>query len=249
MTLSDIRTRALTRIEEDPDDPAWQFAATAAINEGLRIFVYLTLCLENEREFALTPGTQFYNMLPAWPDWILPLRVRISNSTAASYQARFNQQPGNLAQFNNQGAAPIPITATPKLRPQNLYEMASLDPNFLNNAGIPTRYGSIGCDLFYVNSNPGQAGIKLQVTYARMCLPLVQDTDVPEILEPDHPSLVSYAIARLRANEGGLELSNAAPLLAEYLACVKARKAIVQTRGIEQGYNIPVWELKVKGKP
>src|ERR1700684_2558813 len=97
MDLSDIRTRILTRMELDPTDPLWQFVADAAINEGLRIFSFLTLCLEATRQFVLTPGNQFYSMLAVWPDWLMPLRVRISNDISTGNTAEFDFQQGDSA--------------------------------------------------------------------------------------------------------------------------------------------------------
>ncbi len=248
MILSDIRTRALDRIEVDPTDPAWQFAATAAINEGQRIFAFLTLTLEATRPFILTPGNQFYSMLPVWPDWIVPLRVRISNNVAATAGATFDAPQGNTAMFNQQAYSALVATATPKLRPESLFEMEMADAGFLNIAGTPTRYGCIGADLLYLNRNPSLQGINLLIHYARMPVPLVLDNDVPEILDADHEALISYAIPRLRANEGGMELKNATPLSAEFLAYVKTRADDVRDRSNKAGLdNVPPEEKK-KGK-
>lgn len=205
MQLSDLRTRVLQRIEVDPTDALWQFAATAALNEGQRIFAFLTLCLEVTRMLPLTSGVSFYNLLATWADFIVPLRVKLAT----------------------------------KLRAESLFEMAMADPSFLSTTGTPTRYGCIGADLLYLNKRPG-AGLTLSVTFARMPALLALDTDVPDILEADHEALIAYAIPRLRANEGGLELKNSAPLFASFVDYVKTRAADVRDRSNRAGLdNLP----------
>jgi hypothetical protein len=216
LTLGDISGRILNRLEVDPTDPAWQFVATAATNEGQRIFSFLSLCLESTVPFAYARGLQFYNMLTYWPDWFLPLRVRLS---AAS---------GN-----------------PKLRPQSLYQMAANDPNFLSNTGVPAHYGTAGWDLLFFDRNPSLSG-QLLITYARCPVPLVNPTDVPEILEADHEALVSYGIARLRANEGGEELANSSALASEFIEAAQSRFEEVKGRAMAQGYDWPIAELNLE---
>ena len=249
MTLADIRTRILERIEVDPLDPAWQFAANAAINEGQRLFVFLTLCLEVTRILVLTPGNSAYSMLAIWPDWLIALRVRISNDLTGGAVAEFDSLTGDGGMFNEQAYSGLTLTAAPKLRAETLTEMAAADPAFLNSAGQPTRYGIIGWDLLFLNQNPNLIGQKLLITYARCCQPLVLDADVPEIPVTDHDSLIGYGIARLRANEGGAELENAAPLLADFLATAKVRAQQVRVRSIAARYDRQPFELVMgKGK-
>ena len=243
MTLSDIRDRVLTRIEADPTDAAWQFVGTCAINEGQRIFAFLSLCLENTRELILTPGDQAFNILAQWTDWFVPLRVRISNDTTAGVTSEFDAMEGNAGQFNEQAYPGLTVTGTPKLRPQSIYQMAANDPNWLNNSGVPTRYGMAGWDFLHLDKSPNLAGLKLLITYARCPVPLVKDSDVPEILEADHEALVSYGIARLRANEGGAELENATELINGFLDAAAARFEEVKSRSMAQGYDWPTVEL------
>src|SRR5512139_3322021 len=103
MTHAEIRERVLTRLEVSPTDAAWKSAATSAINEGQRLFAFLTLSLEAQRPLVLTPGTKFYRMLAeGWTDWLVPLRVRLSNDATAGVTARFDGVQGDEGMFNEQ---------------------------------------------------------------------------------------------------------------------------------------------------
>ena len=245
VTHADIRGRILTRIEADPTDPLWQAAATAAINEGQRLFSFLSLALENTREFVLTPGASIYRMLAeGWNDWLVPLRVRLSNDTFAGATAEFDAQQADIAMFNEQSYAGLIASPVPKLRPATLYQLTAQDPGWLNATGTPTRYGMEGWDLLFLDRKPTQEGQKLLITYARSPVPLVLDADEPEILDADHQALIQYGEWRLRCNEGGQELANAAGLLKSFLTTAKQRADQVRARSMSQSYDrVPV-ELK-----
>lgn len=47
----------------------------AAINEGQRLFSLLTLVLETQQPWTITPGATFFNLLPVFADMIVPLRM------------------------------------------------------------------------------------------------------------------------------------------------------------------------------
>lgn len=86
MLLSDLQSRVLDRVGEIPGAAAgnqfYQVSdATAGINAAQRLMVLLTLCLETAQTYVLpeAPATPpFYKMLPIFPDWLLPLRIRLS---------------------------------------------------------------------------------------------------------------------------------------------------------------------------
>jgi hypothetical protein len=245
MQHSEIRDRLLTRLEADPTDLLWQAAATAAINEGQRLMAFLALPLEATREFVLTPGVSTYRMLAeGWSDWLVPLRVRVSNDTATGATAEFDAQEPGAAMFNEQAYTGLTVTAAPKLRPATIYQLTALDPAWLNATGAPTRYGVIGADLLFLDKSPVQEGTKLLITYARSPVPLVADGDVPEIPDADHQALIQYGEFRLRANEGGQELASAAGLLKSFLECAKQRADQVRARSAAQGYDVSPAELK-----
>jgi len=92
MTASEIATRIITRIDDDPVTPVSVSAAEvlSAINEGQDLASLLTLCLEKTVDFSLA-GT-FYTPRPLFPDFLVPLRlsvggVRLRPSTIAELDA------------------------------------------------------------------------------------------------------------------------------------------------------------------
>lgn len=245
MTLDSIRTRVLTRLELDPSDAQAQSAANSAINEGQRLFAFLTLCQEATREFILTPGVSFYHMLTeGWADWLVPLRVRLSNDTDAGQDAEFDNVESDTAMFNEQAYQGLTGTNKPRLRPATLYELASQDTAWLNATGTPARYGCIGWDLLFLDKRPAQSGQKLLITYARSTVMLANDGDVPEIHDADHECLIEYGTWRMRANEGGQDLQAANPLLKDYLDNAKMRADQVRARSLAQRYDRLPFQLE-----
>jgi hypothetical protein len=57
---------------------------TAAVNEGLRLFATLTLCIEKTAAWAVTPAQTFQHMMLIFADWLAPLRI----STATGAKVR-----------------------------------------------------------------------------------------------------------------------------------------------------------------
>lgn len=242
---ADIRARVLTRLQVSTTDPAWTVPATSAINEGLRLFAFLTLCLENTREFVLTPGVKFYRMLAeGWTDWLVPLRVRLSNDTAGGVTSEFDNVEGDQGMFNEQGSSGLTRTSAPKLKPATMYQMAALNSSWITAEGTPGGYGCLGWDLLFLDRSPTQEGQQLLITYARSSIDLVADGDVPEIPDADHEALILYGTARMRANEGGQELQAANALLKGYLDAAAQRAAQVRARSLAQRYDRQPFELE-----
>jgi hypothetical protein len=79
MTASELQTLALTRLGEDPTSPSYYTEAETltALNQGQRLFAFLTLCLETTASFALSANTTWYHLLPAYSGLIVPLRIRV----------------------------------------------------------------------------------------------------------------------------------------------------------------------------
>jgi hypothetical protein len=228
----------LTRLEVSTTDAAWQAAATAAINEGQRLYSLLTLSQETTREFVLTPGVKFYRMLTeGWTHWLVPLRVRLSNDTATGNTNEFDTQDNDAAMFNEQAYSGLTSTTAPKLKPATAYQMAALSNTWISDTGTPSRYGCLGWDLLFLDRSPTQEGQKLLITYARSTVTLVLDADVPEIPEADHSALISYATFRLRCNEGGQELQAAMPMLTNFTDLCKMRADEVRARSKACGYD------------
>jgi hypothetical protein len=56
--LTDLQTRVLERLDEDPSHPAYytRQEVTAALNWAQRLYVLITLCNETTAPFQLQPG-------------------------------------------------------------------------------------------------------------------------------------------------------------------------------------------------
>ncbi len=92
MTVADISSRIMTRLEEDPAAPISTTAVEvlAAINEGQQLAAFLTLCLETTLDYTLA-GT-FYTPRSTFSNLIVPLKitvggVRLRPSTIAELDA------------------------------------------------------------------------------------------------------------------------------------------------------------------
>lgn len=114
MILSDLQGRLLNRAGEFPDAlPGNQFyqvsEATAALNSAQRLMALLTLCLETTGDFTLpiAPATApYYKMLPQFPDWLLPLRIRLSTGAKL--------RPSRLSDFAAMDSAWSTTVAVPQ---------------------------------------------------------------------------------------------------------------------------------------
>jgi len=104
-----------------------------------------------------------------------------------------------------------------KVRPANFDSFDSLSETWLTDAGDPKYYDVVGVDLLAITPRPAQVGTTLTIHYASAPDELAADADVPQIPEEYHPSLVEYAVARLRAKEGGQEFLKAAPRFGNFL--------------------------------
>lgn len=245
MQYTDIRGRVISRLEWSATDPTAKAIAGAAVNEGQRLFCFLTLSLEAQRPFTLTPGVAFYHMLnEGWSDWIVPLRVGISNDISSGTDSRFDEPEADTSQFNDQAQSGLVTTTNPKLRPASLWDMAAENDAFLNATGTPTMYGCLGWDLMHYNKATTAIGQKVNITYARSCLPLVNDSDVPEIHDADHECLIEYGTWRVRINEGGQELISAKPLFQAFLDNAKQRANEVRARSLSLRYDRQPFELE-----
>jgi hypothetical protein len=77
MTFGTIRTTVLERLDEDTANPSYYTTADSgqAVNWAQRLFVLLTLCLEDSDTLTLTPTTAWYSIRAQVSDWLLPLRL------------------------------------------------------------------------------------------------------------------------------------------------------------------------------
>jgi len=216
-----MQTVVSQRLNEGNSGPVFYPAAeiTAALNEGLRFFVLLTLGLEQTTSWTVPADTTFFHMLqvtsggnPVFPDWIVCLRI--SDATGA------------------------------KVRPARYDDLFALNPQWRNSPGSPVRYCVRGADYLGLYQQPAAPAV-LNVTYARGPVPLVSGGDVPEIPAEYHPSaLVNYGIYRMRQGEGAQEFQKALPMFDEFLKAAKHYAAYVRARNIGSRYDAVPFEIE-----
>jgi hypothetical protein len=235
VTVSSLQIRTLERLNETGGVFYTAADALAAVNLAQRIFAFLTLCLEVQRQFQLTPGNQWYALQRTFADMILVLRCEWRNQPTAANDAIIGDPTFGGAMFNDQQVTTA-TAATPKLQPGTLHQFAAADNGWYGSTGMPARYNSVGFGLLIFDLQPDDQYTAL-ITYARMPVALVNAADVPEIPEPDHNCLIDFAVGFLRIREGGQELQNEAPSLQSFLTAVKKRAAQVRMRSLAQRYD------------
>lgn len=212
MTAAVIQTRALQRLDEDSSAPVYWTPAEilAAINEGQRFFVFLTLCLQKTVNLALTGGTVFYSMLSqsSFRDWLLPLHIRVSGGA--------------------------------KVEPARLDALDGRNPSWQAATGTPERYGHLGFDFIALDPHPSGSGTTLEFTYAHSPAVITTTTATPEIEEEDHPALIDWVRFRLRAKEGGQEFQKGMQYFERFMETAKKRAEYVRQRNLAGRYdNVP----------
>lgn len=245
ITLAQYQARIWPRLGDGTGN--WWTAAelTNALNWAQRLFVLLTLCIEDQREWTLTPGSQHYHMLldPLFPDWLFPLRIRLSNNPSTGT----NSEPGvpepDLPMPDDQIVAPPPRSNMPKLFPSRMADFDSLNDAWRTTTAFPTRYAHLGADLLVLNANAPSA-LSLLVTFARIPIDMELPTDTPEIPDVDQPVLADLAIVFLRLKDGGQELAKAQALLDRFIAAAKRRSDQVRARSIAEQYDTVPFEVE-----
>jgi hypothetical protein len=209
MTLAELEDRALKRLGETSPGGSYYTPAQVrtALNEGQRLFAFLTLCLETTANFPLTANEPWYTPLSVLPDWVAPLRVRIAG------------------------------TGGTKLEPKRLEELDALNPNWQTEPGPPRRYARPGSNLLAVHPQPSSGGSALAITYARNPIPLTGDGQSPEIPEEYHPDLILYVLPRLRANEGAEEWAKNLPDFERFWRAAKKLAMYVRARNQSAKYD------------
>lgn len=111
MILSDMQTRLLERLGENPSAPAFYTVreTVAWLNAAQRFMVLLTLCLEATATVVLTGA--FQSMLGQFPDWLLPLRIRVAGvklkpsrfSDLAALDTAWSASPGPAVRYAHVG--------------------------------------------------------------------------------------------------------------------------------------------------
>lgn len=238
MQTSDLQQRTLERLNENTATPIFYPATDvlAVLNLAQRIYAFLTLCLEAQRPFQVTPGNQWVALQKTFTDMILVLRCEWQSAAATGGGSGIIGDPTFGGGIFNDQTGTVATTPTPKLEPGSLYHFAAQSNGWYGSTGLPKRYHSLGFGLVVFDLQPDNVYTAL-ITYARMPVALVNPTDEPEIPEPDHQSLVDFSTGFLRIREGGQELANEAPALQSFLTAVKKRAAQVRARSLAQRYD------------
>ena len=82
MTYAAMQTIVSQRLNEGAGAVFYPLSEIgAALNEGQRLFVFLTLCIERTADWTIAPGATFTHMRTPFPDWIAPLRLTAANGS------------------------------------------------------------------------------------------------------------------------------------------------------------------------
>jgi hypothetical protein len=245
MNLAELRDKTRSRL--DDLSPAGSSYTTAqidgALNEGLRLFALLTLCIERTVTIPMQIDTTRYQMLSLLRDWLLPLRARCHVVAGATEGALWDQPLWDSTLFNElfPDAA---VTMTP-VRPARLRDLTALNPQWRQDRSATIkRYGCVGIDELFVHPAPSATGTSLQLTYAAAAAALSLDTDTPETPDEDHQALVHFAVSTLPFNYGGRELQQGTEDLLRFLAIAEHRAEQVRTRSRTAGYDREPFELQ-----
>jgi hypothetical protein len=215
----------------------------AALNEGLRLFALMTLCIERTVVLKLQPGDSYYSILEVLPDWLLPLRCRC-HVFANGITASLWDAPTWDEKLFDELAPNSDVTMT-RVRPARLADVAALNRSWMSDRNATVkRYGCLGLDLLFVHPAPSAIGTSIELTYAAAPAELAIDEDTPEIAEEDHQALVHFAAATLQMNHGGSEVKQFADESLRFLDLVQHRADLVRARFRTAGYDREPFEVK-----
>jgi hypothetical protein len=123
MTLLTLISTTLTRLDEDPAAPVYYTAADAiqALNWAQRLFVLLTLCLEDTATVTLAAATAWYRVRTQVTDWLLPLRLEYGGaqvrparlSELDALDATWQTRPGSPSRYACLGLDLLAVTPQP----------------------------------------------------------------------------------------------------------------------------------------
>jgi hypothetical protein len=249
MNLTTVQGRIYRRLGENPASPQWWTLAesAAAINWAQRLFALLTLCLEQQQEWTLTPGVRFYHLAadPDFPDWLLPLRVRLANDPSkGASSAPVLLEPG--APMPSQTTiVPATYSTSPRLKPARLADFDAYSDTWPTDIGTPDHYALLGADLFVVDrATPLGSAIKLDITYAAVPPMLVAPTDNLVVPASDQYAVADLATIILRLKDGGQELAKTKPLMSNFVETAKRRAGQVRARSMAAQYDRVPFELE-----
>jgi hypothetical protein len=130
-----------------------------------------------------------------------------------------------------------------RLRPSTLADFDAENDSWQSTPGTPTRYTTIGFDLWAINKQP-PALITADFIYARS--PVVMTaSSTPEIPEEYHQSLVKFAKYRVRVKEGAQGLSRGIEDLNRFLDDMTRLGELVRARSKAAKFDTLPIELQL----
>lgn len=244
MNLADLRSRTRKRVDESGTPAAYSDAEVdASLNEGLRLFALLSLCVERTSVLKASPDRSFYQLLVLLADFLVPLRVRCHVMTTPPSPSEWDVPLWDSVLFDE--AVPDAQITMTKVRPARLADLDALNVSWptVRNATVQ-KYGCLGLDLLYIYPAPADTGTSLEITYAAEPMELTVDADVPDIPEAYHQALIHYAVGTLPMKFGGSELAQAADEFTRFLTLAEKCGETVRVRGKALQYDYPPFELK-----
>lgn len=244
MTLFEIRQKIEQRLDDAGAPSSYTDAdILATVNEGLRLFCLLTLCINRTVVLKLQTDTTHYKMLELLSDWLLPVHARCHVLTSPPSQALWDGPLWDEVLFDE--VFPDAEVTMTRVRPATLRDVAALSRNWTaDRSATVKRYGCVGVDLLFVHPCPSEVGTSLQVTYAAWPAALSLDTATPEIPEEDHQALVHYAVSTLPFNYGGKELQQSTDDFGRFLDLAEHRANLVRSRSRALSYDRMPFELQ-----
>lgn len=163
---------------------------------------------------------------------LLTLCLETSGSIPLSAGVRFYLPLSHLADW----LVPLRVSVTggAKLTPVRLADLDARDSGWLASSGAPERYSTLGWNLMILDRAPTSGS--LTATYAR-CPAVLGALDTPVIPVEYHPSLVDYAIPRLRAKEGGQEFQKTLNHFDRFLKDAAKLASYVRARNLAHRYD------------
>ena len=140
--------------------------------------------------------------------------------------------------------APLRLTLNgARIATGSIAQLNALDETWEVRPGTIKRYGVRGCGLVYVSPQPEEP-TPVEMLYAAMPAPLVNDGNVPEIPAGYHAVLHDYAAAALRTAEGGEQLARMAQGLQSFLASAFDFSSKMRARSLSLRYDFVPPELE-----
>ncbi len=239
MNFGVLKTRTWVRLE-DAAGVVYPEAGDV-LNEGLRLFCGLTLCLERRRTLDLTPAQCFYSLLDIFTDWFVPLRVSVRTGLSLQDASVLAGRQFGYVEFAD---TTIPTPSAPgRVKPATLADLEAIDSGWQARPGTPSRYGLLGFDLLAVYKQPAALGSQLAFTYAAAPTTMTLDADTPDCPEEYHGELINYACYALRAKEGADEFMKGIPWFESFLDAAAKLGGYMRARSLAQRYDRQPFEL------